>query len=299
MDSFTTETYGKWILAGEHSVLRGGQALVFPLKSLSVQFSHEQQFRPSQFVYRGSLQSEYEFVCAGLLDRALKKLGKHKSDIEGKVTLESNLPLGSGLGASATLCAIIAKWMAFLGWISQQQVPLFAVELEDVFHGESSGVDIAVALECRPLVYSRKDLRGPDAPQLRALDIQWKPNLYLLHSEERGITSNAVQKVKSQCAPQIDQQMNQSVEMCLRAITQRHAGSESELVQGIELANNCFERWDLYSEGMRQAEVSLRQEGALAVKPTGSGGGGHLLALFPEAFLPSPHTKTRLISCWD
>ena len=34
------KTHGKWILAGEHSVLRGCPALVFPVRSRFLEFEH-------------------------------------------------------------------------------------------------------------------------------------------------------------------------------------------------------------------------------------------------------------------
>ena len=41
MRQFNTRTYGKWILAGEHAVLRGCPALAFPLTSRSLHLEQE------------------------------------------------------------------------------------------------------------------------------------------------------------------------------------------------------------------------------------------------------------------
>ena len=40
MRQFNTRTYGKWILAGEHAVLRGCPALAFPLTSRSLHLEY-------------------------------------------------------------------------------------------------------------------------------------------------------------------------------------------------------------------------------------------------------------------
>src|SRR5207247_9623027 len=40
MSDFHTRTFGKWILAGEHAVLRGSPALAFPLRARGLELRH-------------------------------------------------------------------------------------------------------------------------------------------------------------------------------------------------------------------------------------------------------------------
>ena len=51
------------------------------------------------------------------------------------------------MGGSAALCVGITRFFAHLDYLPQDAIYEFSRSLEDLFHGESSGVDIAVAME--------------------------------------------------------------------------------------------------------------------------------------------------------
>ncbi|HWU44642.1 MAG TPA: hypothetical protein VN132_14420, partial [Bdellovibrio sp.] len=55
---------------------------------------------------------------------------------------------------------------------------------------------------------------------------------------------------------------------------------EALLSQAINQAGECFEQWNL-NEGAPAKHIQwLRENGAIAIKPTGSGGGGYVLSLW-------------------
>lgn len=289
---FSTQAYGKWLLSGEHAVLRGSKAIAFPLKSRVLQLDFQSGGEKIEFEFKGERGFEYELVLAGLLDRALEHVGHSRSDIKGKLVLTSNLPLGGGLGASATLCVVVARWFAYMGWAKESELYEFARKLENIFHGESSGVDIAIALSGNPLLFSRAGMR-------EVIDLGWQPKLFISYTGQRASTKDCVDKVKdlfignSRLAKTLDEQMGASVELCLRAIVEK---DESKLVQGMNLAASCFTKWGLAEGLVRESMDKLLSEGALAVKPTGSGGGGYVLSLWKEA--PSNADQLGLISCF-
>jgi mevalonate kinase len=289
---------GKWILAGEHSVLRGSRALVFPLPAMQMKLIYEDSNRDLVAHFHGATGENYQLLFYGLVDRALEILGRPRKDLKGSVTLDSNLPLGNGLGASAALCVAVGRWLADLGWVDVSKLESFCRELENLFHGESSGVDVAVVLSERPLCFSRF------APS-ELLDIQWKPNFYLSSSGQKGLTHACVQKVKEfinenpVVGQQLDEQMSQAVETIRVLLTDSKSDlklRESQLIHAMNEARQCFETWGL-TEGSVEREMRLLQEaGALAVKPTGSGGGGYVLSLWREQ--PPENLRSKLISCW-
>lgn len=289
---FSTQAYGKWLLCGEHAVLRGSKAIAFPLKSRVLQLDFQSGGEKFEFEFKGERGFEYELVLAGLLDRALEQVGRLRSDIKGKLILNSNLPLGGGLGASATLCVVVARWFAYMGWAQESELYEFARKLENIFHGESSGVDIAIALSGKPLLFSRAGLR-------EVIELKWQPKLFISYTGQRASTKDCVDKVKDlfnkspALAQGIDEQMKLSVELCLQALVE---GDESKLIQGMNLAGSCFNKWGL-SEGLVKESIdTLISHGALSVKPTGSGGGGYVLSFWKET--PSNADRPGLISCF-
>jgi mevalonate kinase len=144
--SFEARIFGKWILAGEHSVLRGCPALVFPLKSRALEIQYLENQKPLVVEMEKGPGDGMESLLWKVLDRACEKKGIQKKELKGVLRLRNNIPIGAGLGASAALCVGLAKWFQALGHIDESELYEFSRSLEDLFHGESSGVDIAVAI---------------------------------------------------------------------------------------------------------------------------------------------------------
>lgn len=291
MRGMQTTVYGKWILAGEHAVLRGSPALVFPVygKCAKLEFRSEENDLSVEFA--GEHGDELRLLFWGVMEKALEMTGRSRPRLQGRFRIENSIPVGAGLGASAALCVGVGRWFAWRGWVAESELPEFCRQLENLFHGESSGVDIAVALSGRGLSY----VRGGD---LRAIEPRWQPRWYLSYSGKRGVTSECVAKVKNlwsrdeALGRQIDLDMRQAVEMAERALLESSADSGFELLaNAINKARTCFEHWGLASGEIGGHIQALLNHGAYAVKPTGSGDGGYVLSLWrknpPAELLPS------------
>lgn len=298
-----TKTYhstGKWILAGEHSVLRGSHALVFPLPSLGLSLTYQDSSSDLVAQFSGLTGESYQLLFYGLVDKALDILGRPRGSIKGSVQLKSTLPLGNGLGASAALCSVVGLWFADLGWVDRAKLEPFCRELENLFHGESSGVDVAVVLSGKPLYFSRFG-------NSEFLNITWKPHLYLSPSGEKGLTHICVQKVKDliQTNPvlghKIDEKMSDAVEKLKTLITNNNPTNNlnrDEFVIVLNQAQQCFQEWGLVDGALEREMKHILSLGALATKPTGSGAGGYVLSLWSEKPSSEIIDQGQLISCW-
>lgn len=295
MKSFETQAFGKWILAGEHSVLRGSPALVFPLKSQSVKFSFLPGSSELNFQFLGKHGPEFEILLMGLVDKAANMLGQKRSDLLGGVQFESSIPVGAGLGASAAVSVVVARWMADLGWLDQDEIFNFAVKLENVFHGESSGVDVAVA-------FSGKGLRFIRGAERQMMQPKWWPRLFVSYTGARGPTLTCVNQVKQlitrepELGLNLDEQMRLAVQRAQEALSIDETRGLSILQEAMILANDCFEQWGLTKGPPDDHMRTLRNAGAIAVKPTGSGAGGFVLSLWKDN--PPEYIRSQLLSCF-
>lgn len=259
----------KWILTGEHSVLRNRRAIAFPLNkyllSLTIQNSHKLQFIDSQ---KAALLDLFQMSC----DFCKIDL----SEIKCFASIDSNIPMKCGLGSSAALCVCVAKAFQHFGYCSD--IFSLARYLEHKFHKASSGLDVATVLSSKGIIFENGSV------QREVISNAWP---YMMLTDSGGISStsacvksvNAIIASNPTYARQLDDMMHESSNLCESYL---QGGNFVNLKNGISLANKVFELFGLYSDALTYHATALMKKGAIAVKPIGSGLGGYLLSLWHE-----------------
>jgi mevalonate kinase len=275
--TFNTTTYGKWILTGEQAVIRGYPAIVFPLANYQLELRYHIDDCPLKIV----TNSKHVDSIAKLWQSAWSNISNKPVQFsqQGRLEIHSNIPIGQGLGASAALCLAISRCVHHFS-----ETPLstweFARQLENQFHGQSSGLDVLGSGSHQGIWFEKG--------QYHHLKLNWQPLWLLTHSQEIGKTAQAVAKVQALFksnpthAQALDLQMAHSTHLAAQALKLSQAEGQKKLCESMTLANDCFMQWGLVTDGMQEAIHRLKSLGALAVKPTGSGGGGFLLSLWPS-----------------
>jgi len=290
LKDFSDQVFAKVILCGEHSVLRGGRAVVTPLKSHSLKFEINKNFDCFKLSYSDEVKP-FEILIEGTFEKAFELLEVSKNHIKSTIHIESLVPLGKGFGGSAALCVFVARSVKELGLLTERSVFSFSVELENMFHGESSGVDIAGCLSESPQVYVRGKVLKPLESNLKGLVFG------LTDTGENGDTEDCIEKVlrlKSRDQDlfySLDGEMDEASKLLGEAI---ELGNQTLLAQSFAQASDVFKSWGLITEEMQKVSVALKKQGALATKPTGSGLGGCVLSVWREEDI-----KSAKLNCMD
>ena len=306
------QTYAKFVVAGEHAVLRGGSALAFPLRDLTfnlyfikgseklttqnIEYQHHDlgdhflQFEgqkvkicPTKTSQRPCvpkpLAKEASRVFYQVLQHTLKLVGRSPSDLKGRFKIENQIPVGCGLGASAACSLALAYLCQAQGWVSQVKLFELARQIENFFHTQSSGFDVATIRSQTPVLYNKG---------AQPIQPAWWPRFRLSYSGRSCRTDKSIQKVHSwqqkhpQQVKQVDQHMNAATQLALQALKNSQPQQAcKQLAEALCQAGECFKTWGLVTPELQKHMDQLLSEGALAAKPTGSGGGGYILSLWP------------------
>lgn len=279
LSKFNTKTHGKWILCGEHAVLRGHGAIVFPVidKILNFEFiPNNSNELTIDSLYLGKNDPKIHQVITDIIFQAFELAQISAKSIIGNIKISSNIEAGIGMGASAALCVAISRWLHEENFI--QNTYEFAKSLENFFHGQSSGLDIA-AVNTENCIY----FQGGD---FKKIQLTWHPDLRISSCGEASTTSKCIGKTQNiwkhnqAYAKQLDERMQASTELAIHALQSNQPSRFAQLQQAIIQAHDCFQDWGLISKKMMEHIHDLQAQGAKAVKPTGSGGGGLVVSLW-------------------
>ena len=282
MRKYVSQACGKWILSGEHTVLRGGKAILFPLKNFYFKMSYEPSNSPLKVAVLPSSQKVFLSFYKKVIKKAFEFFGKKAS---GTFYLNCEIPIASGLGSSAAFCLSLSRLLFQLGFLKKQHILKNAFELEHEFHGKSSGADVQAVFQNKALVFKNFNSVSLFKPQ-------WKPCFYLRSTGKKSSSKNSIEKVhrfikaRPVQAKKIDKLMNTSVEGCLRALEMDKKKGLFLLKQSMDQALECFTEWGLCGKKVSQTIVEMKSQGALAAKPVGSGDGGFIVGLWekPQKF---------------
>lgn len=282
-NNFKIRVPGKWVLTGEHAVLRGATAVALPHPEMGLTLSFESRPGGSQLEIE---PSDAETVILDLLNAVAEswtREGRQFTMPTGRLEMKSTIPIGAGLGSSAALCVALTHWLSEPLGLSPEQKVEYATQLEHRFHGRSSGMDVAVIAAGEPISFVMG--KGSQCMGIRKL-----PRFTFHDTGLRSRTSECVSKVetfrgeKPSLAEKVDEVMSSASRSAMEGLARYEAGNVEEglkiLQESMEKARECFYTWELVPGAAKRLEEDLLKQGARAVKITGAGGGGMVVALW-------------------
>lgn len=285
--AYVTEVPGKWVLAGEHTVLRGGAAIALPHPELKLRL----EFRPNDSGLRIE-PLEATAVIQGLFEVAkvwLAKRGAVFNSPQGVLRLQSTIPFGAGFGSSAALSVAVANWILSAASMDRSLERELAREMENQFHGKSSGMDVAVVSIGEPILFTMKE-------GAISLGIQHLPPFRFFDTGLRASTKDCIEKVEGLrlkdpvLATKLDAEMGRATKEALeglRAYDQAcdtlnsvaMAEALTEISRSMDRSRGIYQQWGLEPTGFPFQFASGDSARSLHCRLTGAGAGGFIVGL--------------------
>ena len=267
---------GKIILLGEHFVVHGSPAVAVPLTTHGTTV---EIFRDPA-AHTDRLESDAPGADLALANElfaaALDQAGFPRG--EGLLArVCSTLPVGYGLGSSASLAVALAGALLRAAGeaATVERINERAHRLERVTHGSPSGIDNTVVTLRAPIFFRRGD-------RPRALHPPLSPALVLASSGAPGSTKEAVSRVGQ--ARQADplgfaRRRDRASVLVTRGAAALEANELETLGRLMDQNHTLLSELGVSTPGIEALVAAARDAGALGAKLTGSGRGGFVVAL--------------------
>jgi mevalonate kinase len=192
----------------------------------------------------------------------------------------------SGFGSSAALAVALLRAKAALTKTrpADRRLLVDAIRVEDVAHGKASGVDPAIALFARPILFAR-----PPKGRPRIQKVRFASPIHMIaattggHGGTRG-SVGGIAAFRAHAPKLVEAAMAALGEMT-RSGTRALVGGDLSLAgRTMDLAHGLLSGFGIVSVEVDEAVRRARRLGALGAKMSGAGGhGGALIALARSA----------------
>jgi len=274
---------GKIILFGEHFVVHGTKAILAAIDKrvtvtstftenktikvnsqlgtieVPISSSHEEvksEFRP--FVYLANKIINSEQNASGL-----------------EITIDSDIPIGVGLGSSSACCvAATASISELFNELSSEEILKISIEAEKTIFPDTSGADCTVCTYGGMIEY----------PNVEKIDNTFDLNLLIANSMIPHNTKNSVEKVnkfKENDEERFSQLCDLETKLIDEVITAMKNNDATAF--GLKMSENqkYLEEIQISNDTLRDMISSLK-EISLGTKITGAGDGGCIIALVKD-----------------
>lgn len=278
---------GKLILFGEHAVVYGTPAIVAGLPrgaeaTVEPAEGEEGRLRLLQSSGDDADGAEPAEISDPTVKAAFRAVLEVFEDLlEGPVdaTVEMDIPVGVGLGSSASFGTALARAMADLTG-AEDRVKKAVRAAEEVFHGNPSGIDQLAAME-GGLHFFRRGEKGMEAAPVEAPTFR----VAVCVAGPASSTAAMVQKVADRRSRETD--LVGHVERLIGDITRAASNSLTEgdwqrVGELMDINHGALVSLGVSTDELEQARYIAMRAGAAGAKLTGAGGGGCVVAIIPE-----------------
>ncbi|MEO7092510.1 MAG: mevalonate kinase, partial [Polyangiales bacterium] len=280
IDANAQLAHAKVILFGEHAVVHGRLAIAAALDRGARAVATRSEGRSvldlapwGRTARVGDDDDDVSRAFAALLDRA----GAGTTGVSARVQVD--VPGGAGLGCSAAIAVAVARavGVAIGKRLDADGAAECAMAWERVFHGNPSGVDVAVSARGGVVSFRRgsapQPIQFPDAIELAVAS-----------TGEPCSTRAMVEQVGRQLArrPQVVERTFDGIDtLSVKGLEAIKTGRWYEVGRLMDLNHALLASLMVSTERLEAACNIARGAGAFGAKLTGGGGGGCAIALAP------------------
>ncbi|HEY5677071.1 MAG TPA: mevalonate kinase [Myxococcales bacterium] len=256
---------GKVILLGEHSVVYGHPALAAAIpRYVSVEVTRADEAR---IELPGGIQVPFPVLDAA---REMAQAAGFSGAFHARV--QSDIPLGSGLGSSAALGVALAR--AFKPGCGAAEAAALAMRLESVLHGAPSGVDPAACAREGVIFFTRGEPPVVEAVRGSAWIV------VALTGIARGTHSTVMPLAeRRRTDPGVDPLLARLGQLAREGRKLFEEGALEPLGVRLDAAHRILAELGVSCAELDEAVGALKHQGALGAKLTGAGGGGAAIGL--------------------
>jgi len=274
---------GKIILFGEHFVVHGTKAILAAIDkrvTVTSSFTEDKTIKVnSQLgtleVPMSSSHEEVKSEFRPFVYLANKMINSHQ-DVNGlEITINSDIPIGVGLGSSSACCvAATASISGLFKELSSEENLKMSIEAEKTIFPDTSGADCTVCTYGGMIEY----------PSIEKIDNTFDLNLVIANSMIPHNTKNSVERV-SKFKENDEERFSQLCDLETKLIDEVIVAMKNNDVTtlGLKMSENqkYLEEIQVSNDTLRDMISSLN-EISLGSKITGAGDGGCIIALIKD-----------------